>query len=167
MDPIDLLAEKQDGFQLFGQCGVHMKINSTHESFWTLRATVNDYIENDLSFFINVHKLEKEDEDDMVSSFMFNLYYYMFLSIHASLESSRRFCDIYTYIKNYKIFRCTNVESVSFFYEAQDYRWMFIYHFPFILFHYQRCGYAIDVFVSTSRIDPCLCISMFNAAFEG
>jgi len=76
-----------------------MKVNSTHESSWTLRATVNDYIENDLFFTIDVHELEKEDENDMVSFLMFNSYYYMPLRIHASLDTQgEEMRHIHTYI---------------------------------------------------------------------
>jgi len=126
-----------------------MKVNSTHDSSWILRATVNNYIENDVSFAIVVHELEKEDADDMVSFLMFNSYYYMFLSIHASLDAQEEHRPVththtHTHTQNYKIFRyrapIQNLFIIFFFYEAQDHH-LYIYHFPFILFRHQQYDY--------------------------
>ncbi|XP_011336074.2 uncharacterized protein LOC105278577 [Ooceraea biroi] len=65
-ESINLLTEKQDGFQLFGQCGVRMKVNATYEGSWALHAIVDDYMHYEISFLVDVHQLKKEDPDDMM-----------------------------------------------------------------------------------------------------
>lgn len=67
MESINLLMEKRNNFQLFGQCGVRMKVNATYEGSWKLDAVVNNYMLYYTSFNIYVHQLKQKDPNNMVS----------------------------------------------------------------------------------------------------
>lgn len=68
MKPINLLTEKRHDFQLFGQCGVRMKVNATYDGSWRLDAVVNNYTLYQGSFNVTVHQLEKKYFNDTVSN---------------------------------------------------------------------------------------------------
>lgn len=74
MKSINLLTEKRNNFQLFGQCGIRMKVNATYEGSWKLDAVVNDYMLYNMSFNIDVHQLERKDPNDSVS-FKFSVFF--------------------------------------------------------------------------------------------
>jgi len=67
MESINLLTEKQNNFQLFGQCGVRMKVNATYDGSWKLDAVVNNYTLYYTLFNIKVHQLEDKDPNNMMS----------------------------------------------------------------------------------------------------
>ncbi|KAL6259688.1 hypothetical protein P5V15_009604 [Pogonomyrmex californicus] len=63
----NLLTEKRDDFQLFGQCGVRMKVNDTFKGSWKLDAIINDYVSYYISFYVHVHqKKEKANLNNML-----------------------------------------------------------------------------------------------------
>ncbi|XP_032678374.1 uncharacterized protein LOC116847462 isoform X2 [Odontomachus brunneus] len=61
---VDLLAETRDDFQLFGQCGVRMKVHVNSSGFWQLVAFDNDFVLYVASFGVTVHQLEEVKQPD-------------------------------------------------------------------------------------------------------
>ncbi|XP_071582681.1 uncharacterized protein, partial [Temnothorax nylanderi] len=67
MKTINLLTEKRNDFELFGQCGVSMKVNTTYQGWWKLDALVNNnYMSYDMEFRVFVRQLAKEDPNELV-----------------------------------------------------------------------------------------------------
>ncbi|XP_014481552.1 PREDICTED: uncharacterized protein LOC106747974 [Dinoponera quadriceps] len=59
---VDLLAETRGDFQLFGQCGVHMKVHVNSSGLWKLVAADNDFALYIANFNVDVYKLEEVEQ---------------------------------------------------------------------------------------------------------
>ncbi|XP_011142493.1 uncharacterized protein LOC105185008 [Harpegnathos saltator] len=64
---VDLLAETRDDFQLFGQCGVTMKVHVNSSGFWELVAVDNDFTLYIASFDVAVYHLEKAKQPNLAN----------------------------------------------------------------------------------------------------
>lgn len=87
MEPINLLENKQEDFELFGQCGVRMKVNASYSGMWSIDAVMSEFVFYYISFSLDVQQIKQQNPDKMVSS----KFFFMILSSYRDLISRCHF----------------------------------------------------------------------------